>query len=175
MRYKQTNERRAVILMVVLALLTLFAIVGITFVLYADAEAASARVAREAETQQRADVDPQQALAFFLGQLIYDVPDMTTGSVPGMRGHSLARTMYGYNSAAANAQHPFNGVGRLHYPASRLRLRMIIHWSITPGFPAMASFAIPERYERQPRQQSRGGPELSLCRRQCSLYLSGSQ
>ena len=50
MRYLQTNERRAVILMVVLSLLTCFALVGITFVLYADAEAAAARVAREAGT-----------------------------------------------------------------------------------------------------------------------------
>ncbi|HTU21947.1 MAG TPA: hypothetical protein VMG10_28170 [Gemmataceae bacterium] len=113
MRYQQTNERRAVILMVVLALLTLFAIVGITFVLYADAEAASARVARQAETQQLADVDPQQALAFFLSQLIYDVSD-TSGYGSGLRGHSLARTMYGYNYASTNLN-AFNGIGRLHY------------------------------------------------------------
>src|SRR6185437_14313914 len=108
MRYQQTNERRAVILMVVLSLLTLFAIVGITFVLYADAEATSARVAREAETQQRADVNPQQALAFFLSQLIYDVSD-TTGTGSGLRGHGLARTMYGYNKNSPNIV-PFNGV-----------------------------------------------------------------
>ena len=50
MRLHPTNERRGVILLVVLSLLTLFAIVGITFVLYSDSEAAAARVAREAET-----------------------------------------------------------------------------------------------------------------------------
>lgn len=116
MRYQQTNERRAVILMVVLSLLTLFALVGITFVLYADAEAAAARVSREAETAQRADVPPEQALAFFLGQLIYDVND-TTGVGSGVRGHSLARTMYGYNSGGNPNVFPFNGIGRLHYAA----------------------------------------------------------
>jgi hypothetical protein len=98
--------------------LTLFAILGITFVLYADAEATSARIAREAENQLRADMDPQQALAFALGQLIYDVPDTQVGS--GLRGHSLARTMYGINYTALGVPTdinfiPFNGVGRLHY------------------------------------------------------------
>jgi hypothetical protein len=114
MRYQKTNERRAVILMVVLSLLTLFALVGVTFVLYADAEATAARVAREAQTASVADVNPQEALAFFLGQLIYDVPDNQAGVGSGLRGHSLARTMYGYQYPGRNVA-PFNGVGRLHY------------------------------------------------------------
>ncbi len=123
MRLKRSDERRAVILMVVLALLTLFAILGITFVLYADSEATSARIAREAENQPRADMDAEQALAFALGQLIYDVPDSQAGLGSGLRGHSLARTMYGFNYSmtAPNVvipgsnSVPFNGVGRLHY------------------------------------------------------------
>jgi hypothetical protein len=119
MRYQKTHERRAVILMVVLSLLTLFALVGVTFVLYADAEATAARVFREAETIRVADVDPQQALAFFLGQLIYDVPDTAAGVGSGLRGHSLARTMYGYNYTVPPIPSlntvPFNGIGRLHY------------------------------------------------------------
>jgi hypothetical protein len=101
--------------------LTLFAIVGVAFVLYADSEATSARVAREAEVQQRPDVDPQQALSFLLGQLIYDVNDDAAGAASGLRGHSLARTMYGYNYAAIGTPGvniiPFNGTGRLHYPS----------------------------------------------------------
>jgi hypothetical protein len=115
MRYQQSNERRAVILMVVLSLLTLFAIVGVTFVLYADAEAAAARVAREAETAQRADMDPQQALSFLLSQIIYDVPDTTSGASSGLRGHSLGRTMYGYNSLTPGLNIiPYSGIGRVH-------------------------------------------------------------
>jgi len=115
MRYQRTSERRAVILMVVLSLLTLFAIVGVTFVLYADAEATAARVAREAETMRAADVNPQEALAFILGQIIYDVPDTVAGAASGLRGHSLARTMYGSNSVAAGLNIlPFSGVGRVH-------------------------------------------------------------
>ena len=121
--------RQAMILMVVLALLTLFAIVGISFVLYADAAALSARTRREAETAPRPDVDPEQALALFLSQLIYDVPDDQTGVGSGLRGHSLLRTLYGYNNAVDYATGaytlvgndvPYNGVGRLHstYPAN---------------------------------------------------------
>jgi hypothetical protein len=112
MRFQRTNERRGVILMVVLALLTLFAIVGVAFVLYAQAEATSARVAREAETAQLADVPPEELLAVFLGQLLYDVHD-AAGYNSAVRGHSLGRDMYGYNNGAANII-PFNGVGRLH-------------------------------------------------------------
>jgi hypothetical protein len=96
---------------VVLSLLTLFAIVSVTFVLYADAEATSSRVKREAEIQSRPDVEPELLLAYFLGQLIYDADDRD-GLFSGLRGHSLARTMYGYNDQAANVV-PFNGTGRI--------------------------------------------------------------
>jgi hypothetical protein len=122
MRYQKTNQRRAIILMVVLSLLTLFALVGVTFVLYADAEATAARIAREAQTMQVADTKPEQALAFFLGQLIYDVPDTPAGAASGLRGHSLARTMYGYNYVPGPNFlpniYPYDGVGRLHYPTA---------------------------------------------------------
>jgi hypothetical protein len=120
MRYRDNKERRAVILMVVLSLLTLFAIVGITFVLYADAEAVSARIAREAQTAQRADLEPELALALFLSQFIYDAPDTVSGAGSALRGHSLARTMYGYNYSGNPNIHPFNGVGRLHYANAAL-------------------------------------------------------
>ena len=65
----------AAFLVVVLLLITLFAILGLSFVLYADSAATSARLARQAESRTDPDVSPDGLLAWFLGQMIYDVPD----------------------------------------------------------------------------------------------------
>src|SRR5262249_56723041 len=108
---------------VVLSLLTLFAIVGITFVLYADSEATAARVARESETAQRADVDPELAFSYFLGQLLYDCLDDESGVYSALRGHSLLRNLYGLNTTVnmttgavtLTTNNPFDGTGRLHW------------------------------------------------------------
>src|SRR5437899_8777374 len=88
--------RVGVILVIVLMLLTLLAVVGLSFVLYAQSAATSARFYREAESPIRPDIDPELLLAHFLGQLIYDVPDDASGVYSALRGHSLARTMYGF-------------------------------------------------------------------------------
>jgi hypothetical protein len=97
-------------------LLTLFALVGVTFVFYADAAATSARLRREAESLSRPDAEPELLLAHFLGQLIFDVDD-ETGLGSALRSHSLARLLYGWNAEdpASNIV-PFNGTGRLHEP-----------------------------------------------------------
>src|SRR5437868_5495449 len=83
------TRRRGVILLVVLAMLTLFAILGISFVLYAESQANESRLAREAEQRVAPDVDPELAFALALGQIIYDCPDDATGVYSGLRGHSL--------------------------------------------------------------------------------------
>src|SRR5262249_51642164 len=117
--------RHGVVLLVVVALLTLFAIVGLSFVLYADAAARSARYFREAEAPERPDADPELLLGYFLGQLLLDAPDDTSGVYSALPGHSLGRTMSGGNNEtapnvfaqpAANVV-PFNGVGRLRAPS----------------------------------------------------------
>jgi hypothetical protein len=110
--FRAPATRRGIILLVVLALLTLFAAIGITFVLYADAEATAARIHREAESLDHPEVEPELLLAYFLGQLIYDVED-TQGVYSALRGHSLARLMYGYHEEGTDSA-PFNGTGRLH-------------------------------------------------------------
>ncbi len=106
--------RRGAILLVVLALLTLFAVVGLAFVLYANGQARAAHFAREAQNDGRPDLSPEQLLAFFLGQFLYDVPDDEAGVYSTLRGHSLARSMYGHDDAGPN-DIPFHGTGRLHY------------------------------------------------------------
>jgi hypothetical protein len=104
--------RHGIILLVVVSLLTLFALVGITFVLYSDAAAISSRIFREAEAPSRPDMDPEMLAGFFLGQLLYDVHDDESGVYSALRGHSLARLVYGLNDQGVNAV-PFNGTGRL--------------------------------------------------------------
>jgi hypothetical protein len=110
--------RQGVILLVVLAMLTLFAIVGLTFVLFSDSTATSANINKGAETQARPDVDPELALSLFLGQLIYDCHDDQIGVQSALRGHSFARNMYGANFSVilqANGQPALDANGRPSY------------------------------------------------------------
>jgi hypothetical protein len=137
------QRRRAIILLVVLALLTLFAIVGLTFVMYADSEATSSRIFREANYRNAQNtgptVDVNLLASWALGQLVFDVDD-STGLYSALRGHSVGRDMYGYNytwNPGANPPNPpmsmpppgppyspgianifpFNGTGKLHVPS----------------------------------------------------------
>jgi hypothetical protein len=128
-----TDPRRGVILMVVLALLTLFAILGLSFVIYADAQAKSSQIYRESEDRATADLSPNSLWGFFLNQLIYDAADNGDSVYSALRGHSLARTLYGFNYTLNGNQivtainnngtllplngTPFNGSGRMHGPS----------------------------------------------------------
>src|SRR5262245_42824890 len=93
----EAKRRRGAILLAVLLLLTLSAATALAFVFYADSSARAARMHRDSQTQQQADVDPEQLLAYFLRQFIYDVPDDASGVYSALRGHSVARNMYGGN------------------------------------------------------------------------------
>src|SRR5262249_56183442 len=88
------------------------AVVGLSFVMYANSAATASRLYRESESLNRPDVEPELLFSYFMGQLVYDVPDDERGVYSGLRGHSLARSMFGYNDAMENNV-PFNGTGRL--------------------------------------------------------------
>jgi hypothetical protein len=98
--------------------LTLFAIVGLSFVLYAQAEAESSRLSKESFTLRQPLESPDRMWSFALSQLLYDSFDNGSGVYSGLRGHSLARSMYGFdNTIDANGnyvpnQTAFNGIGR---------------------------------------------------------------
>jgi hypothetical protein len=118
-----SSRRRAVILMVVLVLLTLFAIVGLAFVLYANAEGEASRVYRETTNGvNRIDISTSSLGNWAMGQFLFDTGDPIVASgfpAPGgssaLRGQSLGRDLYGYNADNASSNiYPFNGVGHLH-------------------------------------------------------------
>jgi hypothetical protein len=89
--------RKGIILLVVLALLTLFTIIGISFVLYADAAATQAKTAKDSNNLFQPDMEPEDCLSYFLNQFLFDVRDDESGVYSSLRGHSLMRSMYGFN------------------------------------------------------------------------------
>ncbi len=120
------GRRPGMVLLIVITMLTLFAITGIAFVTYAESEATASGSAREAVDLRVPDIDPEAAMGFFLGKLIYDERDDTGGAYSALRGHSLLRTVYGMDydfdttvSPPQMIMHcrsaPFSGTGRLHY------------------------------------------------------------
>src|SRR5262249_1641701 len=126
------TSRRGVILLVVVSLLTLFAIVGLSFVMYAEAEAKGAQTFRDATILSASETEPEMLLAYFLNQLIYDVADTEPGVYSALRGHSLLRSMYGWNDeSTAVGTDPnrnrveFNGTARLHERISFGGLRTV--------------------------------------------------
>lgn len=139
-RHKKAR-RRAVILMVVLALLTLFTIVGIAFVYISDSYALSAKNDKDAQSILRPEISPEMALSYVLSQLIYDVNDDALGAGSSLRGHGLARNMYGWNHTPANLatylpnEVPYSGVGRLRLtsPFTGFTEQDLINFRYLPG------------------------------------------
>src|SRR5438874_10257437 len=88
------NPRPAVVLLIVVILLALFAVVGLGFMLYAESEATASRIYREGQavsTKNAANIAAQELLNYAFGQLLYDCRDDGTDVLSALRGHSLAR------------------------------------------------------------------------------------
>jgi hypothetical protein len=115
-KHLPATQRRGVILLVVITLLTLFAVVGLTFVLYAEGEANASRFYREAQDQSGFAGEPiDYVMSYALGEMIYDVSDNAPDVYSAIRGHSLARGIFGWNDGAPGGNTtPFNGTGALH-------------------------------------------------------------
>jgi hypothetical protein len=118
MRYQSfsaraTSRRNGMVLLVVMAMLALFASVAISFVYYAESEAEAAHLARQAQEKDQADVDPELLAAYFLNQLLYPTDNLYSA----MRGWDMATSIFGSNKVALNHL-PYVGGGRekLSYP-----------------------------------------------------------
>lgn len=116
---RRPARRRGTILLVVLTLLALFAVIGLSFAFYAESSATQARIAREAVARGNDQPpDPTEALNKFLGQLVYPVPDTGPDTLSALRGHELARQIYGFDGRPLTPPPvnnvPYNGHGLYH-------------------------------------------------------------
>jgi hypothetical protein len=111
MSFNRRDQRQGVVLLVVIAMLTLFAAVGLAFVFYAESEATAANLTVQAGSKSAPDADPELLLSYFLSQFIYG----TNNPGSAIRGHDLGTTMFGNNPNALNAA-AYSGTERLHYP-----------------------------------------------------------
>lgn len=110
---RRPAARRGTILVVVLALLAIFAVIGIAFVFYSDGEAMAARYHRESETRNGqmlpdppGDFDSNAMTA--LGQIIFGA---YTNELSALRGHDLTSTLYGGQGTNTD---PYTGQGIFH-------------------------------------------------------------
>src|SRR5947209_2600001 len=95
MKASETGTRPGMVLLAVLAFLSLFAVVAISFVFYADSEALAASYHRQSLNRAAPDADPELLLAYFLKQFLFDAKDDPSGVYSALRGHSLMRTAWG--------------------------------------------------------------------------------
>ncbi len=150
LQFRNRCRRRGATLIVVVAFLALGLSLGIAFLYKANSQAEFMQKFRESGQGGRAagvntgaignnDEAPPQPSDLFnmaLGQVIYDVPDDETGFYSALRGHSFARSMYGWNAQQplGNTQ-AFSGFGRTHGPVGSDWYSLINYKRDLPGSP----------------------------------------
>lgn len=100
-------RRRGTVLIVVLAMLVLFSVVGLSFVLYSEAQLSAARGSKESENKET-EPNPAEASRFWLGGYVYGVGDTGVDLMNPIRGHSLTRSKYGYQATTGVKLLPFS-------------------------------------------------------------------
>lgn len=125
---KTDVKRSGMILLIVVAFLSMFLVVGTTYLLVADSIRRTSDFDLNA-TDKRSDfalmpdIDPRYMFNFALGQILYDVADpiiatdnsgkvLTTNSA--LRGHSLATNIYGSYIPGSLSDKAFSGTGKLN-------------------------------------------------------------
>ena len=133
---KSRNQRRGTVTVIVVAFLALLFMLGLTFVFYAIAEADSSKVYMNSTngghtgvapaTYEGTPPEPDSIVNQALANLIFGVEDGLPGAFNPLRGHEMARTIYGWdaNNPTGNTQ-GFNGLGRVKAPAIYPQLSLL--------------------------------------------------
>jgi|GEM_PF-1808550 len=121
--HRQPPRRGTSFILIVVIMVAMFAAVGTAYVLYAMQQAKTALYEKDAAggggtAPLLTGPDPTSTVNVFFGSLIYDVSYGNANQADlnnALRGHSIARSMYGFDSALFNsgqvATTPWNGVG----------------------------------------------------------------
>ena len=88
------RERRGIVLVLILGVLALMAVIGVTFATFSGQSRISARNFAQSVNQPQRD----ELMDYALEQLISDTADIRSA----IRGHSLARDMYGNDAQLIN-------------------------------------------------------------------------
>ena len=121
---KTDVKRSGMILLIVVAFLSMFLVVGTTYLLVADSIRRTSDFDLNA-TDKRSDfalmpdIDPRYMFNFALGQILYDVADPGIGTTnSALRGNSLARDIYGSYIEGGLNDRPFQRTPPYTYPDS---------------------------------------------------------
>jgi hypothetical protein len=118
LQHQRSTTRRGAVLIVVLAMLALFAVIGLSFVLYAESQANMAESNKRSFSDENGDTDtfldaqPEKAAEFWIGNLIYGLDSFNDDLMNPLRGHSLAEGKYGAWRPGVQGQpslFPFSG------------------------------------------------------------------
>lgn len=143
--FRRAPRRGTSFVLLSVSMLTLFAAVGMGYALYAHTLRKTSGAAAEAQGKGTAPPleapDPTGTVNQFLAGLLFDYGDDGADLVNPLRGHSIARSMYGRDLAAGGgiSLTPWAGVGLIHedatvgayapflFPAGSNRARFVNH------------------------------------------------
>ena len=114
-----TKKRKGMILLVVVAFLAMFTVMGLTYLLHADNQLKNSidellALDMKEDPYKIIDLNPSVALNFFLEKFLYDQSDTVPLQGNAIRGHSLARNIYGGYVPSGVNDKAFSGIGKLN-------------------------------------------------------------
>jgi hypothetical protein len=137
-----TKKRKGMILLVVVAFLAMFTVMGLTYLLHADNQLKNSidellALDMKEDPYKIIDLKPSVALDFFLEKFLYDQADSTTGG-NAIRGQSLARNIYGGYVLGALNDKAFSGIGKLNkdfvIAGSTIKEWQMVNYSFSNAF-----------------------------------------